>query len=182
MSVESTQKDKSDQYYFDDEKEFYAKFLFNPQFKGYEHITKDLAVTNLRSRYKEPEIVRLIMRSFNILNKKTYFFENKDFGIIGYEEKEVKNDDGEIVKLRTPVLQEMTVLKSKYPKTHSFLLGKLTGIISTSQARDGHLLRGFNTRHIQREETIEDKTYNKPGFMGLFGQKKSSVGGNQKSY
>src|SRR6056297_2943473 len=63
---------------FLDEGSFYAQFLFNPEISDdadYSHIDKNLSVTRLASRWKEPEKARSILRALHILNNKKYFRE-----------------------------------------------------------------------------------------------------------
>ena len=200
--------DKKEQdYMFEDLKEFYSKFIFTPDFKEYEHLTKDVSVTNLRSKFKEPEQVRGLLEAFHILSNKKYFNETTKNELSGYREENVYKlrcescDFEEFMKeitegicpkcgeayleeniiegiIQRPVYNETKVLKSKFPKIHHFLLSKFISIIITSQARDGHLMRTFHTRRMEKEESIEDKTDVKASFFpGMQGKKRSGGGG-----
>lgn len=197
-------KGKDKDFFYEDMKEFLAKFIFTPNFTEYDHITKDMGVTNLRSRYSEPEMVRALLEAFHILINKDYYFEHKVVSLTGYNEYEVYRvtckgcegvefvskeaqkcgfcgfslEKGDIVPgiINKPLYKEIVVQKSKFPRTHHYLLSKFVSLISTSQARDGHLIKNFNTKRLEREESIEDKTTSPMGFSP-FGAKKKSVGG-----
>jgi len=132
---------------YDDMKEFFAKFIFSPEFEGYEHITKDLSITNLRSSFKEPESCRELLKAFHVLTNSVYFEPVTKKKLLGFD-KETKE----------AVYSEIKALESKFPRTFHSLRSKWVAIISTSLSRDGHLMRSFKTTKFVKEESIEDKT------------------------
>ena len=149
MTVEEKayQKQQEEEQY-DNMRDLYAQFIFKPGFKeeDFNHITKDLSINNLRSAFKEPERARELLKAFHILTNRNYFEPGKKEKLIGYRE------DGE------PVYKSINILESKFPRTHHSLYSKWVSLVSTSLARDGHLMTAFKTTRFEKGETIEDKT------------------------
>lgn len=172
------EKNYIDKVYFEDIKEFFAKFIFNPTGE-HDHISKDLLTTNLRSRYKEPELARAILQALHILANPKYFHKITETMLIGYKENNIDREGVVIGIVNTPVYEKRDNFISKFPKTFRFLKDKFLSLVWTSSARDGFLMKSFNTRTLQREDTLEDKTAVKPQFPFFPQQKKSSGGGVQ---
>jgi ribosomal protein L37AE/L43A len=185
-----------------DEKDFLATWMFNPDIKevaDYNHLDKNLAITKLSSRYKEPEIARSILKALHILSNPKYYVKVKETILKGHEEvianlfvcpdcehqelvaqemtkikcsncdKEL--DSFETSKVKVPRFEIVEVKKNKFSKTFHNLKSKFYSLTTTAAARDGHLLKAATTTHFSREESIEDKTNVKQKF-NLFGGKK----------
>jgi len=136
-----------------DDKDYYSKFLFNPNISGFPHIDHNMAVTRLSRRYKEPEQLRAIMKALHVLNKPEYFKEVM-VTIDKYDEK-----TGEVEKVN--VIKKISI----FPKTYHHKLAAYHSIVMTCAAAEGHLIREANTKGIRKEESVEDKTSNDKGFF-----------------
>ena len=165
---------------FLDDKDFFSKFLFKPQIDDdadYRHLDKNLAITRLASRYKEPEIARNILRALHVLSNPKYFREVTKEKLIGFRTEQIKrkrkDGDYELIEMKIPVYQEEKVLVSYYPKTYHRLKSKFFALTTTSMARDGHLLKGATTKHLHKSESIEDRTKKNSNFFGLASPNKS---------
>ena len=190
---------------FDNTKEFVAKFFMTPDIEDFEHFDKNTKMTNLRSKYNEPEQCRALLAAFHILTNKKYLFKGEkdvhkedkkleatriicgscdfhnlynklpaeeEFVCQSCNEKIDKNKS-EQVMVTLPVYERKLVWLSRYPRVFHSLKSKWFGIIETSTARDGHLIKSINERRFVKEESLEDKTQMRsPGFMGLFQKKK----------
>jgi len=172
---------------FLDEGSFYAQFLFNPEISDdadYSHIDKNLAVTRLASRWKEPERARSILRALHILNNRKYFSEQvvdeptQDIqtvtvymykcptcGTIQYSDYEYNNVkccdnmlQPESMNRDVPVTIRKLKKLSMYPRTYHNLKAMFYAFTTTSMARDGHLMRSANTTNISKSESVEDRT------------------------
>lgn len=155
-----------------DDKQLLSQFLLTPTIDDeadYRHIDKNLSITRLASRYREPEQARSILQGLHVLNNPKYFYEKTIKEIIGYDDKE-EEINGRKVFRRVPVYREIVVNKSYYPKLFHILKAKFRSLVVTSSSRDGHLIRTVGTRRIERSESIEDKTTNKPNWFGFGGQ------------
>ena len=167
-------KDFQEQQMFLDDKDFFSKFIFNPDIQedaDYKHLDKNLAITKLDSRFKEPEKARSLLRALHILSNPKYFRSIKERLVIGYEDEEVVEIDEEgnkiFIKKKIPVYQENVKKISFYPKAYHSLKSRFYALTTTSMARDGHLLKGASTKHFNRSESIEDRTERKSNFFGL---------------
>lgn len=171
---ENQMYDQDGKDFYLDDKDFFSKFIFNPDIKedsDYRHLDKNLAITRLSSRYQEPERARSLLRALHILSNNKYFREIKTLKIIGFNEEETiqKDSSGKeyIVIKKIPVYQEVTQKVSYYPKIYHSLKSRFYALTTTSMARDGHLLKGASTKHFNRSESIEDRTQKKSSFFGL---------------
>lgn len=152
-----------------DDKQFFSEFLFNPDIRenaDYKHIDKNLAITKLSSKYKEPEEARVILKALHILTHPKYFYEDKENVLIGYREEEIQTDEGVLIK-KIPVYKEVAVMRSYYPKTYHALKSRFYSLTTTAASRDGHLIRRAGTRSIEKNEAIEDRTKKTSGFFGF---------------
>jgi len=163
---------------FIDEREFESRFLLTPNIQeeeDYRHLDKNLATTNLKSQFKEPEQARNILSALHTLSTKKYFYRVKDQYVDSfYEEKETRTDEQgnpyEVI-VSKPIIKETIKNVNKYPKTYHKLKAKFYSFVTTSSARGGHLIKVSRTKAIRKEETLDDKTQNKTNF-GFFRQKK----------
>jgi len=174
---------------FLDEKNFFAEFLFKPEINDeadYSHIDKNLSVTRLASRWKEPERARSILRALHILNNNKYFSEQiidestGDYNTITlyqytcpvcnntrYSEE---NHEGVVccdantpiepvsVEKTVPVTKKKLKTISMFPRTYHNLKAMFYAFTTTSMARDGHLMRSATTTNISKSESVEDRT------------------------
>lgn len=160
--------------FYIDEKQFFSEFLFNPDINensDYRHIDKNLAITRLSSRFKEPEQARAILKALHTLSNPKYFYADEEDVLIGYRDEKVvvPDEEGRPVEMikKIPVHKKRKVMKSYYPKTYHNLKAKFYALTTTAMARDGHLLRRAGTRSIEKSEAIEDRTSKKSGFFGF---------------
>ena len=86
----------------------------------------------------------------------------------------VKLESAEQIIVKIPIYEKKFVFESRYPKIFNSLHSSFRSMIETSSARDGHLIKAVNTRKIEREDTIEDRTtVRSQGIIGgLMGGKK----------
>ena len=190
---------------FDNTKEFVARFFMTPDIEGFEHFDKNTKMTNLRSKFSEPEQCRALLSAFHILTNKKYLFRGeKDVNtgdkkleatriicdLCGYHnlynklpveetivcqscQEKIDKTKYEQIMVTIPVYERKLVWLSRYPRVFHSLKSKWFGIIETSSARDGHLIKSINERRFVKEETLEDKTQARtPGFMGMFQKKR----------
>ena len=146
-----------------DEKEFQAKFLLDPDIpedvKGqFDHIDKNLAITNLkqsrREGINEPDEARTICRGLHILNNKRYYREEVREVLEGYREEVLKN--GNI--LRTPIFKQDIVLVPKFPKTYHAIKSSFITFVNTSASRQGHRIKAATTTRREKSESYEEKS------------------------
>jgi len=194
---------------FDNTKEFVAKFFMTPDIDGFEHFDKNTKMTNLRSKYSEPEQCRALLAAFHILTNKKYLLRGEKDVNTGEKKLEasriicdscgfhnlynklpseevincqnchekIDKTKSEQIMVSIPIYERKLVWLSRYPRIFHSLKSKWFGIIETSSARDGHLIKSINERRFIKEETLEDKTQIKsPGFMGMFHKKKQYPG------
>lgn len=177
-----------------DEKDFLAEFLFNPDINegaDYKHIDKNLAITRLASKYKEPERARIILQRLHILNNPKYFNFVEETVFDGYEDKQslfqectqcgkrhlsehgLKDcsdcnytlPEPSTVVHKVPLFVTKRTYKSKYPKTYHKLKSMFYSLTTTSAARDGHLFRESKSNYFNRTDSIEDRTEKKSNYM-----------------
>ena len=193
---------------FENSKEFIAKFFMTPEIEGYDHFDKNTKMTNLRSKFQEPELCRAILAAFHVLTNKRYLTPtdrdvhtgSKDlevcrlvcvtcgfhnlYNVLPEEPKifcqnkcgsdeqptELDKDKVENVVITIPLYERKKIFASRYPRVFHALKSKWFGMIETSSARDGHLIKSINERRFIREESIEDRTAVKS--QGFFSFKK----------
>lgn len=171
---------------FLDEHDFESRFMFNPDIKDeadYSHIDKNLSVTKLTSRFKEPEQARSILRALHVLNNNKYFrdvvvevqtgeTEVKDFYFYrcptcnntfhneqgGAEECCGSSIEPEVIQQEVPIMEKVVKKQSLYPRTYHNLKARFYALTTTSMARDGHLIRSVNTRNINENQSVENRT------------------------
>jgi len=169
-----------------DEKNFMAEFLLKPEINDdadFNHIDKNLSVTRLASRFKEPEQARHILRALHVLNNQKYFRDfvvkektgetqlvDKYFykcPICGTEAVHDDNQEAECcgntitpehIQQEVPVYEKTIKRKSIFPRAYHGLKAKFYALTTTSMARDGHLMRSATTTHFSKSETVEDRT------------------------
>ena len=191
---------------FGSDKEYVAKFLLTPDIEDFDHFDKNIKTTNLRSKFREPEYARAILKALHILTNKKYMDETEKTILLeektveatriicvrcGYhnlygselkaeeycqscEDKLNKGSTSQVM-VSIPLYQKKRVFSSRYPKIYNALHSAWRSLVETSSARDGHLIKAVNTRKIEREETIEDRTTVKS--QGVIG---GLLGGSKK--
>ena len=156
-----TEEDSHDMAYIN-EKEFQAKFLLDPDIpediKGqYDHIDKNLAITNLkqsrRENINEPDEARHILQALHVLNNRKYFVKESRLVPTG-EFTDVRLDDGTVA--RRPLFVEKVVDVSKFPKTYHSLKSMFISFVNTSASRQGHRIKAATTTRREKSETFED--------------------------
>ena len=184
-----------------DEQDFLAKFLFNPEIKdeaNYSHIDKNLSMTRLASRWHEPERARSILDSLHIITNTRYFKDvvveesTDEYDTVTifeyqcpickstrYSEEEQDNIiccDNNIVpnpiEKAVPITRKLIKKLSLFPRSYHFLKAKFLSFVTTSSARDGHLIRSATTTNISKNESVEDRTRAKGN--PFFGRPKNS--------
>lgn len=145
--------------------DFYSRFVLSPEIEDFGHIDKNLVITNLNGKLKEPERLRVIMDALHILLR--YGNKKSENAIIGYEKDE-------------PVYERRPVFDATYSKATRFFMQKYRSFITTAAARGGYLFKELNTKRFRSAEAIEDRTKVKPRFMDTKWNKKSS--GSMEDY
>ncbi len=204
MNEEEIAQNKQTMYL--DEKDFFSAWMFNPDIQeeaDYQHLDKNLAITKLSSRYKEPEIARAILKALHILSNPKYYYTVKKTvakgeitvdaklffcndcnhqELVSEEVEEIKCplcsqkiQDYSLSKVTVPQFDILEIKKNKFSKTFHNLKAKFYSLTTTAAARDGHLLKAATTTHFSREESIEDKT-NVKQKMNFFGSKNKQRG------
>lgn len=166
-----------------DQNEFESKFLLTPnidELEDYNHLDKNLATSNLKSQFREPEQARNILSALHTLSNKKYFKEVKETIIKGYtvSEEERLTSEGEtiMVTIRKPVVEEIIRYVNRYPKTYHRLKAKFYSFTTTSAARGGHLIKMSRTQNKRMEQTLDDKTNNKTSFGFFKNEKREKEG------
>jgi len=88
----ATQATQKQQVYFD-EKDFFSQWMFSPDIKevaDYAHLDKNLAITKLSSRYKEPDRARALLRALHVLNNPKYFNKQEEDVLVAYDKKQIR--------------------------------------------------------------------------------------------
>lgn len=181
-----TEEEKQEKAFYLDQNDFLAKYLFNPEIHDeadYSHIDKNLSVTRLGSRWKEPEQARHILRALHVLNNPKYFREMVDYELTG-ETKEmtmyhyvcphcgfdtILEDNGpkeccgeqiepDPITQEFPEYRKVIKRKSIFPRSYHGLKARFYALTTTSMARDGHLIRAATTTRFAKTESVEDKT------------------------
>jgi hypothetical protein len=173
MTTDKTEKEFNDMYL--DSQDYESRFIFTPNIEedaDYKHLDKNLSITNLSSRYKEPEKAESILKALHTLSNPRYFIEVEEIIHTGFREEESVHEDlstGEkvFVTQKFPVYEKIIVKKNRYPKTYHKLKSAFYALTTTSSARDGHLIKRARTRALERKDTIHDKTEQKNSF-GFF--------------
>lgn len=174
-------RERDEEGFYLDERHLLSEFLLSPNINDdadFSHIDKNLSITRLSSRFREPEVARGILNALHVLNNPKYFYETKEEAIVGYEEKELIVNGKKAIKT-VPRVETITVRKNKYPKTFHNLKSKFFSLVTTASARDGHLIRTLSTRKIERSDSIEEKTSAKPNWFGF---SNSSNNRNERGY
>ena len=182
--MDSEQNEKA---FYLDQQDFVAKFLLNPDITAgadFSHIDKNLSMTRLASRWREPERARSILDSLHILNNPKYFRDVVVEEPTGeYETRTVYQYSCPIchstkysgtkvdnisccghniipneLSQEIPIMEKVIRKKSIFPRTYHNLRAKFIGFVTTSSARDGHLIRSATTTNINKSESVEDKT------------------------
>ena len=150
MDEADSRKKQLQQFYTN--KEYQAKFMLTPDIESeadYDHLDKNLAITNLRFNKKqgidEPERARSILDGLHVLNNPIYF-EDEKRKVTGYDK------DGKLVT------KIVTVKVSIFPKTFHNLKSKFYSLVNTSAATNGHRVRAAITNRLEREDSLNDKT------------------------
>ena len=145
--------------------DFYSRFVLSPDINDFGHIDKNLVITNLNGKLKEPERLRVIMDALHILLK--YGINNSKNVLVGYNGQEA-------------VYEKQQIFDATYSKATRFFMQKYRSFITTAAARGGYLFKELNTKRFRSAESIEDQTKIKPRFMDTKWNKKSS--GSMEEY
>ena len=146
--------------------DFYSRFVLSPEIEEYGHIDKNLVITNLNGKLKEPERLRVIMDALHILLR--YGLKKEQKVLIGYNQEE------------EAVYQKQQLFDATYSKATRFFMQKYRSFITTAAARGGYLFKELNTKRFRSAEAIEDRTKVKPRFLDTKWNKKSS--GSMEDY
>lgn len=188
-----------------DQQDFFAQFLFDINFDDdadFSHFDKNLSITRLASRFKEPEQARHLLRALHVLNNNRYFRDvivyentggtvNKQYWIgkcpvCGVElvssDQNVVHCDREfelpeIITREEPEVQKVIKKKSLFPRTYHALKSRFLSLVTTSMARDGHLMKAATTTHWNKQESVEDRTNVKRNPFGFAKSRKENEGG-----
>ena len=144
----------SDMDMYESMREFFAKFIFTPEKEdeAYAHLTKDLTINNLRSNLHEPESARELLKAFHVITHKNYFWEEE----VDVDPKFLGLDPETKEKIYDK--ETKTVEVSMFPRSFHRLRSKWISFVTTSLARDGHLMKAFKTTKFEKTESIEEKT------------------------
>lgn len=175
--MEATQEQQEQMYL--DNQDYESRFIFSPNIDekaDYKHLDKNLSLTNLSSRNKEPERAQALLKALHTLTNPKYVVETEEIVHMGFREEEVLHEDpvsGEkvVVINKIPIYEKTIVTISKYPKSLHKFKSSFYALTTTSSARDGHLIKRARTKAIERKDTIHDKTEQKKSF-GFFQNKK----------
>lgn len=180
-------EDKEKAFYLD-QQDFFGQFLLNPDIRDeadFSHLDKNLSITRLASRWKEPEQARHILRSLHVLNNKRYFHsvlveENTDESkketfyvyqcpicdsqaVLDEEQEEGveccnQKIEPDVVEQEVPVKKKVIRNRSIFPRSYHSLKAKFYAFTTTSMARDGHLMKSATTTNFNESQSIEDRT------------------------
>lgn len=171
MTIEHMQEanigEKTYDDFYVDEKELETKFLLSPNINedvDYRHLDKNLAITNLNSKLREPEIARSILSALHTLNNDKYTVYDKKTVLKDVRiEKRIIDRNGEDfeVEVEVPIYIEKLVEKNVFPKTFHKLKSRFYSLTTTSMARGGHLIKTIRTKNLRHERSIDERTQNK---------------------
>lgn len=150
---------------YENDFDFYSQFVLSPEIDDYGHIDKNLVITNLNGKLKEPERLRVVMDALHILLR--YGEKKTEQVVIGFKGKE-------------PVTETRQIFDAEYSKSTRFFMQRYRSFITTAAARGGYLFKELNTKRFRSAEAIEDRTKVKPRFMDTKWNKKSS--GSMEEY
>lgn len=158
---------------YDDQYEFLARFILDPNIENFRHLDKNLLITNLSGYLKEPEQLRILLDALHILTNYTY--PGQKTVLVGEEEIEVMDEEtGEIVKLIRPVYKKEHTEYNQYPKSTRHFLQKVRSFALTAAARGGFVFKEINTKRFKGEESVEDRTYKRPSVTKMWSKRPNS--------
>ena len=150
--MEYKPKGEEDWKLYENSMAFWGDLAFKPDMREHGELDKNVTTTNLRSRFKEPDMARRMLNAFHILKEYTV-------------KKTIRVTDGEGNE------RDVMVEVFKYPKISRKLRNQFQTLITTAKARDGWMVTEYNKSRIEKSETIEDKTESKRGFASFFQRK-----------
>lgn len=130
--------------------QFYSQFVLSPEIDEFTHLDKNLVITNLNGRLREPERLRVYMDALHILLR--YGKRMPETNIVGFD------DNGKAIK------ETRLNFKPQHPRSTRFYIARYRSFITTAAARGGYLFKELNTKRFRSSEAVEDRTKIKPRF------------------
>lgn len=163
----------------DPNKEFIAKFIFDPDVNDeadYTHLDKNIRLTNLLETnpegISEVGLMRSVHEAKHVLNQLKHFDKKEVKILTGFIEKETKEG---IVKI--PVYENVSKSVSKFPLTDHYWKAKAFSIETTSASRNGWIFNKSRTQINERSETLHDKTETKTSMFSFGRKQENNQGG-----
>lgn len=173
---------RDDLSFTDPNKEFIAKFIFDPDINDeadFTHLDKNIRLTNLlenkASDISEVDLMRCVFEAQHVLNQIKHFSNQEVKVLVGFNDK--TNKDGSVV--RVPIFEVQNKAVCKFPLSRHYWKSKGFSIEVTSASRNGWIYNKSRTQINERSDTLHDKTEVKSSFFGFGGNKNNN---NQGGY
>lgn len=141
--------------------ELIYRFIYNPN-SEYKEISKQWSLTYLSEDDKR-ELLRLA-KNIRIYDQPKYYVTVRKKKLIGYKQVE-REIDGEIVQEIVPKYEIQLKYESRFHELIEKDIGRIHAITAAAGGLKGALIRAFRTTNLNKEESVEDKTAPRSGWL-----------------